>query len=214
MSGVPTKKPKQNTLKVVVIGDPGVGKTCLMQRYMNGTFSSEYRTTVGADFLSTKITVNETTYNLQVWDTAGQEKFQSIGSAFYRGSDCCVIVYDITNPGSFEKMNTWKHEFLEQGDIKNPEKFPFIIIGNKADREAERKVEKSKALHWVEQQGKFVHYFETSAKNNTQVSQCFEKVTEVAAEQVKEQDLYIPNTTVNINQIRKTKPKTKEGCSC
>lgn len=205
---------KKNTLKVIVIGDSGVGKTSLIQTYFTGKFNSTHRPTLGADFLSGNVTWNGREYSLQVWDTAGQEKFQSIGSAFYRGSDCCVIVYDITNPASFEKMNNWKHEFLTQGDIKHPEKFPFIIIGNKADRESERKVDKSKALHWVEQQGKSCHYFETSAKNNTQVSQCFEKVTEVASEQVKEQDLYIPNTTVNIKDFSKPKPKTKEGCGC
>ena len=68
-----------------------------MHRYMTGKFTSQYRATVGADFLSTNISHNGKNYSLQVWDTAGQERFQSIGSAFYRGSDCCVIVYDITN---------------------------------------------------------------------------------------------------------------------
>lgn len=68
-----------------------------MQRYMTGKFNSNYRATVGADFLSTGISYNGREYSLQIWDTAGQERFQAIGSAFYRGADCCVIVFDITN---------------------------------------------------------------------------------------------------------------------
>ena len=96
---------KKNTLKVVVIGDSGVGKTSLMHRYMTGKFTSQYRATVGADFLSTNISHHGKNYSLQVWDTAGQERFQSIGSAFYRGSDCCVVVYDITNMKVFFPYN-------------------------------------------------------------------------------------------------------------
>ena len=68
-----------------------------MQRYVSGKFSTQYRATVGADFVSKSVTHNNKSYSLQIWDTAGQERFQSIGSAFYRGSDCCVIVYDITS---------------------------------------------------------------------------------------------------------------------
>ena len=122
---------KKNTLKVVIIGDSGVGKTSVLQRYMSGKFSAQHRATVGADFLSKDITLGAKNYNLQVWDTAGQERFQSIGSAFYRGSDCCVVVFDITQAKSFDNLETWKNEFINQGGIKDPERFPFIILGNK-----------------------------------------------------------------------------------
>lgn len=204
---------KKNTLKVIVIGDSGVGKTSLIQTYFTGKFSAAHRPTLGADFLSGNVNLNGKDYNLQVWDTAGQEKFQSIGTAFYRGSDCCVIVYDITNPISFEKMNTWRREFIEQGGVSGPEKFPFVIIGNKSDKEGERKVQKDKATAWCDNQGGNIKYFECSAKNDTGVKSAFEKVTELASEQVKEEELYIP-PTVNLNDVKQRKKPGKESCSC
>ena len=205
---------KKNTLKVIVIGDSAVGKTSLIQTYFTGKFSTTHRPTLGADFLSGNVTLNGKEFNLQVWDTAGQEKFQSIGTAFYRGSDCCVIVYDITNPTSFEKINTWKREFVEQGGITNAEKFPFVIIGNKCDRENERKVQKEKAQTWCENQGGNINYFETSAKSDTGVKAAFEKVTEMASEQTKEEEIYIP-PTINLGDVKKKKSVSKDGsCSC
>lgn len=77
----------------------------------------------------------------QIWDTAGQEKFRSLGGAFYRGADCCVLVYDITSKKSFDNIESWITEFLNQGAPQQPEKFPFVLVGNKIDREEEREVD-------------------------------------------------------------------------
>lgn len=71
----------------------------------------------------------------QIWDTAGQERFQSLGVAFYRGADCCVLVYDVTAPSSFKSLDSWRDEFLIQASPRDPENFPFIVIGNKVDLE-------------------------------------------------------------------------------
>ena len=90
-----------------------------------------------------EVVVDGKVINLEIWDTAGQEKFRSLGGAFYRGADCCVLVYDITNKRSFDNIESWITEFLNQGAPKEPEKFPFILIGNKIDREEEREVEES-----------------------------------------------------------------------
>ena len=147
-----------------------------MQRYMSDKFTNQYRATVGADFLSKDIKLGQKEYNLQVWDTAGQERFQSIGSAFYRGADACVIVYDITNQKSFDVIEGWKHEFIMQGGIKDADKFPFVIIGNKSDRESERKVEKARVEAWCQTNGNLAS-FETSAKENLGVADAFENIT-------------------------------------
>lgn len=159
-----------------------------MHRYMTGKYSSQYRATVGADFLSTNISHHGKNYSLQVWDTAGQERFQSIGSAFYRGSDCCVIVYDITSQKSFDSIQNWKQEFIEQGGVKDPTKFPFVIIGNKCDKEEEREVTKSKAEHWAQTNGEHP-FFETSAKDDHGVKDAFESITGLAADQIKEEEM-------------------------
>jgi Ras-related protein Rab-7A len=205
---------KKNTLKIIVIGDSGVGKTSLIQTYFSGKFSNTHRPTLGADFVSGTVNLNGKEITMQVWDTAGQEKFQSIGTAFYRGSDCCVIVYDITNPTSFEKMNNWKHEFIEQGGITNAEKFPFVIIGNKCDKEAERKVQKEKATAWCENSGNNMKYFEASAKSDIGVKAAFEKVAEMASEMGKEEEIYIPVPSISLNDSKKKKKAQKEECKC
>lgn len=95
---------KRYQQKLIVLGDSGVGKTSLLNRYVRQEFSQNYRATIGADFLSKEITVDERHISLQLWDTAGQERFQSLGMAFYRGADCCMLVYDITNLKTFQSL--------------------------------------------------------------------------------------------------------------
>jgi len=94
--------------KVLLIGDSGVGKSCILLRYTEGTFIESYISTVGVDFMMKTLRFGDKTIKLQLWDTAGQEKFQSLGYAFYRGADCCVLVYDITNRKTFENLTKWK----------------------------------------------------------------------------------------------------------
>jgi Ras-related protein Rab-7A len=181
---------------------------------MSDKFTNQYRATVGADFLSKDITFGNKTYNLQVWDTAGQERFQSIGSAFYRGADACVIVYDITSLKSFEAIEGWKQEFIMQGGIKDADKFPFIIIGNKSDKESDRKVEKARVENWCQNNGGLSN-FETSAKDNVGVSEAFEKVTSSASEMIKEEEIYVPPTVkLGKKNVQNSNKTTKEGCNC
>ena len=133
---------KKTLLKVIILGDSGVGKTSLMQQFVNNKFSHQYKATIGADFLTKEITIdNNKQVTLQIWDTAGQERFQSLGVAFYRGADCCVLCYDVTNEKSLNNLSSWKDEFLIQSNVSNPQDFPFIIIGNKID------VDDSKKFH-------------------------------------------------------------------
>eukprot|EP00766_Chilomastix_caulleryi_P003974 gnl/Chilomastix_caulleri/5120.p1 GENE.gnl/Chilomastix_caulleri/5120~~gnl/Chilomastix_caulleri/5120.p1 ORF type:complete len:87 (-),score=8.95 gnl/Chilomastix_caulleri/5120:7-267(-) len=79
---------------------------------------------------------------MQIWDTAGQERFQSLGVAFYRGADACVLVYDVQNVKSFSSLEQWREEFLFQAAPRDPDNFPFVVVGNKTDVEEERKVSK------------------------------------------------------------------------
>ena len=104
---------KKNFLKIVILGDSGVGKTSILQQYLNGKVSGNSKPTIGADFSKKEILIDNTVLTLQIWDTAGQEKFQSLGYAFYRGADCCALVYDITNQQSFEALSRWRDGFIE-----------------------------------------------------------------------------------------------------
>ena len=156
---------KKVLLKVIILGDSGVGKTSLMNQYVNKKFSSQYKATIGADFLTKevrkkdrkfhrvlfpgltkkivhicddqffKVMVDDRLVTMQIWDTAGQERFQSLGVAFYRGADCCVLVYDVTAPSTFKSLDGWKDEFLVQAAPKDTVNFPFVVLGNKIDLE-------------------------------------------------------------------------------
>ena len=120
---------KKVLLKVIILGDSGVGKTSLMNQYVNRKFSNQYKATIGADFLTKDITLEDgRQVTLQIWDTAGQERFQSLGVAFYRGADACVLVYDVTSQNSFKTLETWRDEFLIQSVriLRKPEKL-FLI---------------------------------------------------------------------------------------
>ena len=134
-----TNSRKKLLLKVIILGDSGVGKTSLMDQYVNRKFSNQYKATIGADFLTKEITIDDKQVTLQIWDTAGQERFQSLGVAFYRGADACVLVYDVTNQNSFKTLETWRDEFLIQASPRDCDNFPFLLkkcsenVGNLLD---------------------------------------------------------------------------------
>lgn len=172
---------RRKALKVIVIGDASVGKTSLTHRHVQKIFSSNYRATIGADFLSKHIMHNNEDYSLQIWDTAGQERFRAIGSAFYRGSDCCMIVFDMTNRTSFDNLRMWRDFFIEDGWVKDPENFPFVIVGNKSDEEEKREVSREEAENWCQEMGNY-SYFETSAKLDEGVDEAFTEVARQALE--------------------------------
>ncbi|ONH71617.1 putative Ras-related protein Rab7 [Pichia kudriavzevii] len=176
-------RPGKTLLKVIILGDTGVGKTSLMQRFINGKFSQQYKATIGADFLPKDMTIDDKNVTLQIWDTAGQERFQSLGVAFYRGSDCCVLVYDVTNAKSFENLQSWRDEFLIQANIRDPDNFPFVIIGNKIDVQESKRVVSSKKAQLMAQNLGNLPYFETSAKEAVNVEQAFDVVARNALQQ-------------------------------
>lgn len=112
-----------------------------------------------------------------------------MGSSFYRNSECCVLVYDLTDLKSFETIDTWRQEFLTQLSPKDPEHFPFVLLGNKCDKEEERKVQDAKIKQYCQSKGD-MPYFETSAKNNLNVEKAFEEIARLAfSRNSKEDDL-------------------------
>jgi len=179
---------KKVLLKIIILGDSGVGKTSLMYQYVNKKFSNQYKATIGADFLTKEVMVDDKLVTLQIWDTAGQERFQSLGVAFYRGADACVLVFDVNVAKTFENLNSWREEFLIQAGPRDPENFPFIVLGNKIDLENSRVVSQKKALAWCAAKGN-IPYFETSAKEAINVEQAFQTVAKNAMKDEEEVDL-------------------------
>ena len=176
-------RPKKSLLKITILGDSGVGKTSLMNQYVAKKFDQRYKATIGADFLTKDVDIDGTSVTLQIWDTAGQERFQSLGSAFYRGADACVLVFDITSSDSFSHINSWKDEFEVQAGQKD-----VVLLGNKADLPERRAVFERGVQSWCYKQGRDhdspIHYYETSAKDSTNVEQVFLAVARAALTQL------------------------------
>nr|CCA25017.1 Rab7 family GTPase putative [Albugo laibachii Nc14] len=203
---------KKVLLKLTILGDSGVGKTSLMNQYVNQKFSNQYKATIGADFLTKEIVFEDKLVTLQIWDTAGQERFQSLGVAFYRGADACILVYDITNPKTFQKLDSWRDEFLVQAAPRDPDAFPFLVLGNKVDRDSERKVSLERAQEWCESKslGQTLHHFETSAKESTSVEEAFRTIASIALQKGQEEDIYVPET-IDLSRAR-TKKVSSNCC--
>ncbi|KAG8642929.1 hypothetical protein MANES_12G143600v8 [Manihot esculenta] len=177
-------------LKVIVLGDSGVGKTSLMNQYVYKKFSQQYKATIGADFVTKELQVDDKLVTLQIWDTAGQERFQSLGAAFYRGADCCVLVYDVNVLKSFETLSNWHEEFLKQANPVLPDEFPFVLLGNKIDIDGgnSRVVSEKKAVDWCASKGN-IPYFETSAKEDYNVDEAFLCIANAALAAEHEHDM-------------------------
>eukprot|EP00388_Colpodella_angusta_P003913 GDKJ01013423.1.p1 GENE.GDKJ01013423.1~~GDKJ01013423.1.p1 ORF type:complete len:217 (+),score=51.09 GDKJ01013423.1:34-684(+) len=171
--------PPRRLLKIIIIGPSAVGKTSLMKAYVDKKFSNQYKATIGADFCSAELEVDGQAVSLQIWDTAGQERFQSLGLSFYRGADCCVLVYDVTNPKTLDGLLKWKNEFLSQANPPNANEFPFVVLGNKCDLTQNKKVPTVKAQQWCEQNGGMV-LFETSAKDSFNIEEAFQEIARSA----------------------------------
>lgn len=197
-------------LKIIILGDSGVGKTSIMNRYVNKKFSSQYKATIGADFVTKDVVVDDRLVTMQIWDTAGQERFQSLGVAFYRGADCCVLVYDVTAPTTFKSLDSWRDEFLIQASPRDPENFPFIVIGNKIDQES-RAVSAKRAQAWCQSKNN-LPYFETSAKEAINVESAFITVARNGLAQESDVDLFRNDFP---DQIRlNDREASHDSCAC
>lgn len=169
---------KNVLLKVVILGNGGVGKSCLMNRFVSNHFDQHSFHTIGVEFLNKDLEINGETYTLQIWDTAGQERFKSLRTPFYRGSDVCLVTYAVNDKNSFKDVSMWCKEFLTYADVKEGSSFPFILVGNKADvTEAEREVSQEEAMLWSKENGN-PPFVETSAKDATNVELAFRLAVE------------------------------------
>lgn len=206
---------KKVLLKVIILGDSGVGKTSLMNQYVNKKFTKQYKATIGADFLTKEVNIDDKLVTMQIWDTAGQERFQSLGVAFYRGADACVLVYDICDSKSFESLESWMDEFLVQAAPRDPENFPFIVVGNKADLAAQRRqVSEGKLKQYCAGKGSNgIPSFECSAKEAENVDAAFQCVAREALKQEASQGapIYIPNQ-ITLEDSKDT--QSADGCAC
>ena len=162
---------KIKEFKVVLLGDAAVGKSSLVQRVTDDQFSDSMPSTIGASFVQHKMTVNETPVALQIWDTAGQEKFRALASMYYRGASACLIVLDLTRPETLTNAEYWLNEL----DQKNKNCGIRFLVGNKADLENQQITEDQIRTLSEERDCK---YRLVSAKSGEGVKETFEELGE------------------------------------
>ncbi|XP_063074073.1 ras-related protein Rab-9A-like [Engraulis encrasicolus] len=191
--------PKSSLLKVILLGDGGVGKSSLMNRYVADKFDTHLFHTIGVEFLNKELEVDGRPVTLQIWDTAGQERFRSLRTPFYRGSDCCLLAFSVDDSQSFFNLTNWMKEFAYYADVREPDRFPFVILGNKVDV-PERQVSPDEANRWCRDNGGHP-YFETSAKDATNVTAAFEEaVRRVLASEDRASAHVLPPETVDLRR--------------
>ena len=175
------------TIKVVVLGDTGVGKSSLALRFVSNIFRPYSESTIGASYMSKSVTVDSDlsdssstegnmkstfsrTIDFKIWDTAGQEKYRSLAPMYYRGAGAALLVFDITNASSFKVLQSWVNELRANG----PPDIIMVLCGNKCDLDEKRQVNKDEAEEYAKSLQSF--YIETSAKDDVNVFKAFEEI--------------------------------------
>ena len=160
------------SMNILLLGDSSVGKTSIINQYVEGKFEENFISTCGLDLKEKKIIINDKQYQLLIMDTSGQERYHSIAESYYKRADGIILVFDITNRNSF---NSLKNSWLK--DVNSHGYFPKIVVGNKKDLENIRvikneDIEKNKEFNEIE-------YFETSAKTKENIETIFNKIAEL-----------------------------------
>ena len=184
--------------KVVLLGDSGVGKTCIISRYVSGNYDQNVASTNGASYASKIITFENLnkTISLDIWDTAGQEKYKSLTKFFYKDAAAAILVYDITQKDSFENMKNYWYEQLQEFGSKN---IILGVAGNKCDMYDKEEVNENEAKQFAEKIGAFFGI--TSAKNNTGINDLFMNAANKFVD---------PNYKIN-SEESKDKTESREG---
>jgi len=180
--------------KLLLIGDSGVGKSCLLLRFADDTYTESYISTIGVDFKIRTIELEGKTIKLQIWDTAGQERFRTITSSYYRGAHGIIVVFDVTDAESFTNVKQWLHE-IDRYACQNVKK---LLVGNKCDLASKRAVPTEQAKEFADSLG--INYLETSAKNSTNVEKAFTTMAGQIRKWMQTQPTPAAQTKVNISK--------------
>ena len=161
--------------KIIMVGDSGVGKTCILMRAVNNKFTESYQATIGFEFLLMYFQVNKVKIKLQIWDTCGQEIYRSLIQGFYRNTTATILVFSKTNRASFDNLGMWIK------DIKNntEQDMPIFLLGNKCDEENNKIEITNEEAEEITKQYNLKYFSETSAKTGYKINNVFEEVAKV-----------------------------------
>ena len=187
-------KPNEKyTFKIIIVGDASVGKTNITYRFCKGEFINEYQATLGLDYLSENRTVDNTFFKLQLWDTAGSERYRSISKTYYKNSACALVVYDITRKSSFDNVSGWIEDCKQSG--KN---IYIILIGNKDDLSA-REVSNEEGRELAEKYD--VKFYETSAVNGHNIEEVFIDACKAINNKIKKGEIDLDDISCGVKKL-------------
>ena len=192
------------TFKILTIGESGVGKTCILRRFVENKFLKNHLATIGIDFKTKTLNINNQEIKLKIWDTAGQERFRNITTQYYKGADGIVLVYDVTDEASYEKIKDWMDQILSN---TQQEEIGLVLLGNKCDMEP-RNVTEDQGKKMAEELK--ISYFETSALTGQGIKEAFGQLTRDIMKKKGVGD----GSGENIDLAKTKKKKKKDGDCC
>ena len=166
-------------LKFILIGDSGVGKSCMLFQFLEDRFKASVEPTIGIEFGTKILKIGDQVVRLQIWDSAGQENYRSITRSYYRNTICAFLIYDITSRRSFESLKSWLEEARSFGNSN----MIFVLIANKCDEKDNRQVSSHEGEEFAARNDMI--FFETSAKESTNVSRAFTAIVEKILDEIK-----------------------------
>ena len=196
---------EERVYKILLLGDSMVGKTCFLLKYTDKSFQEIHMSTIGLDYrLKTLTLKNRKTVKLQIWDTAGQDRFRSITKNYYKKANGIILIYDVTNKKSYKNISVWINQIKEEAD-------PNVVIylaGNKIDMEEERKIKTEEGEKLAEEYN--FPFKETSAKEDININETFEDLVEIIDEEFSKSKT---DAKIKIKENRMFNDKKKnKGC--
>ena len=201
-------------LKIVLIGDSGVGKTNLLSRFTRDQFNPDSKSTIGVEFATKTMEVEGKTVKAQIWDTAGQERYRAITSAYYRGAIGALLLYDVTSSLTFQSLNRWLQELRENADSN----IVVMLVGNKCDLAENRAVSTDEGMGMAKQEN--LLFIETSALNATNVQESFSQLITEIVHRLSSNDLgakggpekEAPKIDSGVSITTPSQPEAKKKC--
>ncbi len=193
-------------VKIVILGSSGVGKSSIINRYINNNWNQDVQTTLGAAFMDKFVQYRGRNFKFQIWDTAGQEKYGPLAQMYYRDADVAILVYDSTDKQTFSGLKTWHMELSEKG----PKNLILAIVGNKVELTDEQEVSESEGGRYASKHHAI--YKATSAKENTGIEELFENILDDLLDHSVVEETHDMNTSKLVHPRKQQHEEVNKRC--